>query len=56
MWEFLGGKADQESCFVTALAWVRSLAQDHPHAMGVAKKGKKKKILCKFNHLYFSVW
>ena len=31
---------------VTAVAWVRSLARELPHAMGTAKK-KKKEILMK---------
>ena len=28
---------------VNAMAWVRSLAQEFPHAMGIAPQNKKKK-------------
>ena len=30
------------ACIVSAVAWVRSLARELPHAEGIAKKGKRK--------------
>ena len=41
--EFPCGSVGQGSGVVTAVSWVRSLAWELPHAVGAAKRGKKKK-------------
>ena len=46
--EFPGGLAPQGFRVVTAVAQVRPLAQELPHAMGI---GKRKKKLCVFRHV-----
>ena len=40
--EFPGGLAGSGSGFVTAVAWVQSLAWELPHSLGVVKKNLKK--------------
>ena len=47
-WEFPGGAVDSGSGVVTAVVWitavarVQSLTQELPHAVGIAKKRRKK--------------
>ena len=55
--EFPGGLVVKDSSIVTAVVWVRSLAQELLYAAGVSKKNKNKNwsfFHCLLTYLYFS--